>query len=81
MMGNPVPLIIRISTDIKISVSLFRPNPNTHARIKLKKEKRTDQKFPKHIINLIHLSSIAQLTVQSLVMRFQKEKIKQAARM
>lgn len=81
MMGNPVPLIIRISTDIKISVSLFRPNPNTHAHIKLKKEKGTVQKFPKHIINLIHTSNVAQMTVQSLVTKFQKEKIKQTARM
>lgn len=81
MMGNPVPLIIRISTDIKISVSLFRPNPNTHAHIKLKNEKRTVQKFPKHIINLIHTSNVAQMTVQSLVTKFQKEKIKQTARM
>lgn len=36
--------------------------------------KRTDKKLPAHNVNLIHVSSIAQLTVQSLVKRFQKEK-------
>lgn len=45
MMGNPVPLIIRISTDMRICESFQTKPQHTHMHIKIEKEKEQIKSF------------------------------------